>query len=433
MRNMLFHDITIIDEHLNIKKNMYVGIKDRSIAYIGDVLPTESYGTRIDGKGKLLMPGFFNCHAHSPMTLLRGYGENLKLQEWLTTKIFPFEEKLNSERVYWGMMLAIAESIRYGIVSTTDMYYFCEDMAKAVLETGVKNNLARGVANFTGEELWKIDAGKESKALYETYNGAGEGRILVDMSLHAEYTSDERTVRQLAEYANTVGTHVHVHVSETSLEHEECKDRHHGLTPTAYLNQCGFFEQPATAAHCVWLEDEDFHILKEKGVTVACNPVSNIKLASGTCNVPKLLDLGINVALGTDSVASNNSLNFMEDMKFLALLPKGIHHRLTSVTPDDVIRAATVNGARSQGRDDTGVLKVGCKADLIMLDISGPAMHPIHDLKSNLVYSASGSDVVLTMVDGKVLYHQGEFLTIDIEKVIFQAERSVSDILAALA
>jgi len=429
---MLFKNITIIDEDFNIKKNMYVGVKDQSIAYIGDQSPKESYGSEIDGKGKLLMPGFFNCHAHSPMTLLRGYGENLKLQDWLNTKIFPFEEKLNSERVYWGMMLAIAESIRYGIVSTTDMYYFCEDMAKAVLETGVKNNIGRGVANFTGEDLWCIDAGKESKALYEKFHNAGEGRIHIDMSLHAEYTSDERTVRQLAEYANRIGTNVHVHVSETSLEHEECKARH-GLTPTAYLNRCGFFEQPATAAHCVWLEEDDYQILKEKGVTVACNPVSNIKLASGTCNVPKLLDKGINVALGTDSVASNNSLNFMEDMKFFALLPKGIHHRLTAVTPDDVIRAATINGARSQGRLDTGILKVGCKADLIMLDISGPAMHPIHDLKSNLVYSASGSDVALTMVDGKVLYHQGEYLTIDIEKVIYQAEKSVADILAALA
>ena len=428
---MLFKNITILDEDINVQHNMYVGIRGTRIEYIGNQLPQEPFGQEIDGKDRLLMPGFFNCHAHSPMTLLRGYGENLKLQDWLNTKIFPFEAKLDGEKVYWGTLLAIAESLRYGIVSTTDMYYFCEDMARAVLESGVKNNLGRGVANFTGKGLWDIDAGKESKQLFEHYHGAGDDRLRIDMSLHAEYTSDERTVRQLSEYANAIGCHVHVHVSETSLEHEECKLRHK-MTPTAYLNHCGFFDRPATAAHCVWLEEEDYHILKEKGVTVACNPVSNIKLASGTCNVPKLMDMGINIALGTDSVASNNSLNFIEDMKFLALLPKGIYNQLTGVTPTEVILAATRNGAVSQGRMDTGLIKQGYKADLVMLDIGGPAMHPVHDLKNNLVYAASGSDVVMTMVDGKVLYQEGEYLSLDIEKVIFQAEKSVKDILSAL-
>lgn len=429
---MLFNNITIINEQMQIQRNMYVGTTGEVISYIGDTPPTEDFGETLDGKNRLLMPGFFNCHAHSPMTLLRGYGENLNLQDWLTTKIFPFEAKLDGKKVYWGMMLAIAESIRYGIVSTTDMYYFCEDMARAVLETGVKNNIGRGVTNFVGGDLWSLDAGIESKELFSHYHGAGDGKIRIDMSLHAEYTSDERTVRQLAEYAAEVGCNVHVHVSETQREHEECKERHGGRTPAAYLNDCGFFDRPATAAHCVWLEDADFDLLKAKGVTVACNPISNIKLASGTCNVPKLFDKGINVALGTDGVASNNSLNFMEDMKFFALLPKGIHHRLTSVSPEEVLSVATRNGAVSQGRLDTGLLKVGCKADLIMLDISGPSMHPAHDLLNNVVLAASGSDVVMTMVDGKVLYKYGEFLTLDIEKVIYQAERSVKDILAAL-
>lgn len=429
---MLFKNITILNENMQIQKNMYVATTGDLISYIGDKPPIENFGDEMDGKNRLLMPGFFNCHAHSPMTLLRGYGENLNLQDWLTKKIFPFEAKLDSEKVYWGMMLAIAESIRFGIVSTTDMYYFCEDMARAILDTGVKNNIGRGVTNFVGGDLWALDAGKESRALFEHYHGAGEGKIRIDMSLHAEYTSDERTVRQLAEYAGEVGANVHVHVSETQLEHEECKQRHGGRTPAAYLNECGFFDRPATAAHCVWLEGEDFDILKEKGVTVACNPISNIKLASGTCNVPKLFDKGINVALGTDGVASNNSLNFMEDMKFFALLPKGIHHRLTAVSPEEVLTVATRNGAVSQGRLDTGVLKIGYKADLIMLDIGGPSMHPAHDLVSNIVLAASGSDVVMTMVDGKILYRQGEFLTLDIEKVIYQAEKSVHDILKAL-
>ncbi len=430
---MLFKNITIVNEQMQIQRNMYVATEGDIISYIGDKPPMEHFGDETDGKNRLLMPGFFNCHAHSPMTLLRGYGENLNLQDWLTKKIFPFEAKLDAEKVYWGMMLAIAESVRFGIASTTDMYYFCEDMARAILETGVKNNIGRGVTNFVGGDLWTLDSGKESRALFEQFHGAGEGKVRIDMSLHAEYTSDERTVRQLAEYAAEVGCNVHVHVSETQREHEECKQRHGGRTPTAYLNDCGFFDISATAAHCVWLEDEDFDILKQKKVTVACNPISNIKLSSGTCNVPKLFDKGINVALGTDGVASNNSLNYMEDMKFFALLPKGIHNRLTSVSPEEVLTVATRNGAISQGRFDTGILKVGYKADLIMLDIGGPSMHPAHDLISNVVLAASGSDVVMTMVDGKVLYRNGEFLTLDLEKVIYQAEKSVQDILNALA
>lgn len=430
---MLFERITLLDEDFNIRTDMYAGIRDDRIDYIGTAPPTGDFGEKISGKDRLLMPGFFNCHAHSPMTLLRGYGENLTLQDWLNTRIFPFEAKLDGDAVYWGMMLAIAESLRAGIVSTTDMYYFCEDMARAVLETGVKNNLSRGITNFTGEPLFQSAAGIETKNLFRQCHGQGEGRLLVDLSLHAEYTSDEQTVRALAEYAKETGARVHVHVSETLQEHEECKSRHNGLTPSAYLDRCGLLDAPATAAHCVWLEEGDFHILREKGVTVASNPVSNIKLASGVCNVPKLLDWGINVALGTDSVASNNSLNFLEEMKFFALLPKGTYKRLTAVPPAAVLRAATRSGALSQGRPDTGILKEGAKADLIVLDLGGPHMHPAHDLRSNLVYSASGGDILMTIVDGKILYRDGQYLTLDIEKVIYEAEAAVSKILAALA
>ena len=430
---MLFENITILDEEFEIRTGMFVGVRDDRIAYVGASAPTEDFGARYPGEGRLLMPGFFNCHAHSPMTLLRGYGENLSLQDWLETRIFPFEAKLDGDAVYWGMMLAIAESLRAGIVSTTDMYYFCEDMARAVLETGVKNNLSRGITNFTGEPLFSTMAGQETAALFEGYNGLGEGRLRVDLSLHAEYTTDEGTVRALADYSAKTGAGIHVHVSETLREHEECKSRHGGLTPSAYLDHCGLFDRPTTAAHCVWLEEGDFHILQEKGVTVAANPVSNIKLASGVCNVPKLMDFGINVALGTDSVASNNSLNFLEEIKFFALLPKGTYHRLTSMPPEMVLQAATRSGAISQGRPDSGILRAGAKADLVVVDLRGPHMHPAHDLRGNLVYSASGSDILLTMIDGKVLYRDGEYLTLDIERVIFETERSVAKILAALA
>ena len=225
---------------------------------------------------------------------------------------------------------------------------------------------------------------------------------------------------------------MHVHVSETKKEHEECKERHGGKTPVKYLSDLGLFDTRTTAAHCVWVEPEDMDILKEKNVSVASNPISNLKLASGVCNVPELLRRGINVTIGTDSVSSNNSLNFIEEMKAFAIASKMMYSDPTAVSPKQTAAAATVNGAKAQGRNDCGVLDKGYRADLAVIDVSGPNMHPVHDMLNNLVYSASGSDVCMTMCDGKVLYRDGEFTTIDIEKTIFETEQETKKILSSL-
>jgi 5-methylthioadenosine/S-adenosylhomocysteine deaminase len=429
---MIFKNITILDEFFSPREGMYVGIKDDIIDYVSTEEPSRDYGEVYDGKGKVLMSGFYNAHAHTPMTLMRGYGENLTLQSWLNDRIFPFEDKLDEEAIYYGMLLGIAESLRFGIVSSTDMYYFCETMAKAILESGVKNNLGRGITNFTDQDIYGLAGFKETKSLFEDYHNAGNGKIKVDVSLHAEYTSNPKTVSQLAEYANSVGANMHVHVSETHAEHEECKARHGGMTPVKYLSSLGLFDTKATAAHCVWVEEEDMDILAEKGVTVASCPISNLKLASGVCKVPMLLEKEVNVAIGTDSVASNNSLDFIEEMKFFALVNKGSQLDPTLITPTQTLSAATFSGAKSQGREDCGKLAKGYKADLIVLDLAKPNMHPVHSLKNNIVYSASGSDVLLTMVDGKVLYKDGEFLTIDMEKVIYGAQKATNRIIGEL-
>ncbi|MBR0600436.1 amidohydrolase [Sinanaerobacter chloroacetimidivorans] len=428
---MLFQNIKILDEKLNCKDPMYVGIKGDKIDYIGTEAPKEDYGESYDGRGKLLMSGFFNSHAHTPMTLMRGYGENMSLQDWLTLRIFPFEDKLNGEAVYYGMLLGIAESLRFGIVSTTDMYYFGDEMARAILESGVKNNLGRGVVNFTDEPPDLLPGMQETKHLFETYHNEGGGRLKVDISLHGEYTSNPKTAEYLAGYARANGANMHVHVSETQFETEECKKRH-GMTPVQYLNARGIFDARTTAAHCVWLEEDDFDILAQKGVTVASCPVSNLKLASGVCNVPLLLKKGVNVAIGTDSVASNNSLNIIEEMKFFAVANKGKQFDPTLITPAEALTAATAAGAKGQGRDDTGKLAVGYKADLIVLDLMQPNMVPIHNMVNNIVYAASGSDILLTMVDGRVLYRNGEYLTIDMEKTLYGVEKAIERILGEL-
>lgn len=426
---MLFKNITMLDEGLNPLENQYVGTIGARIEYIGKTFPENHslFGDSYDGKGKLLMPGFVNNHAHSPMTLMRGYGENLVLKDWLGKKIFPFEALMTGEDVYHGTLLAMAESLRYGIVSTTDMYYFCEDMVRGILDSETKNNISRSIVNFTGENLWGLDAAKEMKALYENHHGAGDGKIRIDMSLHGEYTSNPETARDLAEYTKEIGANMHLHLSETKFEHEECIERW-GKTPAAYFESLGLFDTKATAAHCVWVSEEDMDIFKEKAVTVTCNPVSNLKLASGVCNVPLLLEKNINVTIGTDSVASNNSLNFIEEIKMFSIAPKMYYKDPRKVTPRESIYAATRAGALAQGREDSGIISKGFKADLIVLDIANANMKPVHNLLNNIVYSASGSDVVLTMVDGKVLYKDGEYKTIDIEKAVFEVEKSAERI-----
>lgn len=428
---MLFKNISILDENFEIKHHMNVGTDGVHIDYIGSELPEKDYGRVYEGEGKLLMCAFYNAHGHSTMALMRGYGENMVLQDWLNKRIFPFEDKLDSNSVYWGTLLSMAESMRFGIVSTSDMYYFIDDMVKATVDSGMKGNISRAIVNFDDSDVWQLPSMQEMKRTFEAYHNTEGERIKMDVSIHAEYTSRPSAVTAVSEYGKEAGTRMHIHVSETRSEHEECKQRH-GKTPIQYFNDLGAFDLPAIAAHCVWIEGEDFDIIKEKGVTVAANPISNLKLASGVCNVPELLKRGINVAIGTDSVASNNSLNFFEEMKVFAMISKMMYHDPTVVTPEQTLRAATRGGALAQGREECGLLKEGFRADLIVVDVDKPNMYPVHNMVNNLVYSASGTDVVLTMADGKVLYENGEYLTLDICRTIREAENATQKILSML-
>jgi 5-methylthioadenosine/S-adenosylhomocysteine deaminase len=428
---MLFSNIRILDENFEIKDKMYVATDDDRIVYVGDCMPRGDFGDIRDGEGKLLMPAFHNAHGHSPMALLRGYAENMKLQDWLFTKVFPFEDKLDSNAVYWGTLLTMAEGMRFGIVSHSDMYYFLDDMVRATDESGMKANISRAITEFGDGDPWETVRLKEMKDTYERLDGAADGRVKIDISIHAEYTNSLRAMQAVADYCNQVGAINHIHISETKSEHEECKVKY-GKTPVKLMNDIGAFDSKALAAHCVWVEDEDMDILKEKGVSVATNPMSNMKLASGIANVPEMLRRGINVAIGTDSVASNNSLNFFEEMKMFAIAPKIRFNDPTLITPKQTLYAATRAGALAQGREDAGLVKEGFKADLIMIDLEQPNMYPVHDLMNNLVYSASGTDIVMTMSDGRIVYENGEYKTLDIEKTMFEAQAATKVILSKL-
>jgi 5-methylthioadenosine/S-adenosylhomocysteine deaminase len=252
------------------------------------------------------------------------------------------------------------------------------------------------------------------------------------VSLHAEYTSHEKFVIAVADLAKELGIGMQVHISETQSEHEESKQRHEGRTPTRYLADCGLFDVRTTAAHCVWVDEDDMEIFAEKGVYVASCPVSNLKLASGICNVPKLKSKGVNIAIGTDSVASNNNLSMIEEMKFFALLNKERHSDPTLVSPAESITAATRTGALSQGRLDCGIISEGMKADLILIDVDQPNMTPSYDFASNLVYAADAGNVKLTMIDGKVVYENGEWQTIDVAKIKHSVVNEAAKIISQL-
>lgn len=443
MSSMLFCDIDVINASGNHMPHAYVGVQDKVINYLGTSHPdtlrsdesgqTYSYDETFNGCGKLLMPGLYNAHSHVPMTLLRGMGENMPLDRWLNDAIFPFEALMTDEDAYYATLAGIGEMLRFGVVSCTDMYYHSEARARAIIESGAKCNLGHSVLDFDPDISYdQIPESVKNKELVAEFHGAANGRLLVDYNLHAEYTSTEKVARGLAQAAKEQGVRMQVHVCETASEVQGCKERHNGMTPVEYLAECGIFDVPTTAAHCVWLTEHDRSILAEKGVFVATCPASNAKLGSGIASVVAMRQAGITVALGTDGVASNNNHNMFKDIYLLALMERAQKANPLGLSSSDLIQIATRNGALSQGRTDCGNIAVGNKADLIVLDIDTPWMKPVDDLVGALIYSAQGSDVVLTMVDGEVLYKNGEYLTIDVERALSEVQASRKRILAQL-
>lgn len=431
---MLFRNIGILDENFDYKADQWIGVKDGLIAYIGDEAPADAvtFGEVYDGAGRLLMPALVNAHAHAPMTLLRGFAENLPLQRWLNEKCWPFEGKMTPEDMYWGTVLACAEMARFGTVSFSDMYYATPERVQAVTEAGMKANLCESELYFEPKPFSEYAIAQRLADYADRFHGAANGRILIDYNIHAEYTSNPVTCAGIAEVAKDKGLPIHLHLSETKSEHEECKQRHDGLTPLAYFASIGVLDVPVTAAHCVWVEDSDISLMVERGVSAVSNPASNMKLGSGYAPLSKMLDAGVNVCLGTDGMASNNNHNMFADMYLMGLIYKGYELDPAIITPKQVLYAATRAGMLSQGRKDCGLVKEGFKADLVVLDVTGPQWCPMTDPVCNVVFAGSGSDVVLTMCDGAVVYRDGEYAGIDLERakaeVALRTKRIISEL-----
>ena len=414
---MLFADITLIDKNFECKEHQWVGVRGDRIEYVGACAPENAadFGEAYEGAGRLLMPALYNLHAHAPMTLLRGYAENLPLQAWLNDMVWPFEAKMTPEDNYWATLLSCAEMARYGCVSFSDMYYHTPERARAVVQVGMKANLCTSPLAFEPKDISEFPCFAEMEDGVANHNGEANGRIKFEACVHAEYTNNDVTCKSVVEWAKKNGVGMQIHLAETASEVQDCKDRHNGMTPAQWFDSLGAFDVPLTAAHCVWLSSDDIALLAEKGVSVALNPASNMKLASGFAPIAELLDAGVNVCLGTDGMASNNNHDMFQDMYLMALLPKGSKLDPAVVTPEQVLAAATRNGAVAQGRTDCGLVKEGFKADLCVLDVTGPSWCPMTAPLVNIVYAGHGSDVVLTMCDGDVVYRDGAWPTIDVE------------------
>ena len=418
----ILKNATLLPEAGFAQNPIHVLVEDGRIASITEAMPQTAGAEVIDCKGNLLIPAFYNAHCHAAMTLFRGYGEDLPLQRWLEERIFPAEERLNYKSVLIATRLAIAEMLKNGIASFSDMYMFEDAVAEAVLETGIKANLSRSFVSFDPNMDIKSDFRfSEFRELAKQYHRADGDRILVDLSLHAEYTNVPRVCRDVADYAKANGFGMQIHLSETQKENEECIARH-SKTPTEFFRDTGVLEVPTTAAHCVWVSDSDIAVLAEKRVSVAHNPVSNLKLGSGVMPLRKMLDAGVNVSLGTDGVASNNRLDILREMQTAAILHKGVTRDPAITVASEMLPLATRNGALAQGRADCGEIKVGYKADLVLIDRGALHNMPSYDDHAMLAYSADASDVRFTMVDGRILYQNGEYTLIDEERLRYESQ-----------
>lgn len=400
-------------------------VEGSKIISIGKDIPKSAHKV-IEGKNLLVMPGFINTHTHVSMSLLRGYGDDLELFQWLNDRIWPAEAKLTKNDVYVGAKLGIAEMLLSGTTTFLDMYQDMEMVAKAVMETGIRGHISRGTI-YTGDEKKDKAALSQLENLIDDFHNFEEGRIKVLAGPHAIYTNSREFLEAQLEITKRRNIGLHIHVSETKKENEDVISRQ-GKSPVEYLREIGILDAPyVVAAHMIYLDENDLEIVKAKNIGIAHNPKSNLKLGSGMANVDLYMRKGITVGLGTDGASSNNNLDMLSEMQYASMIQKGLNLDATALKAYDVLKMATIEGAKVLNISDrVGMLKEGYEADLIMFDMNQPHYYPMGNSPiSKIAYSAKSSDIVMTMVQGKPLMVNRELLTIDLEKTY----REVSEII----
>ncbi|HWP95319.1 MAG TPA: amidohydrolase [Syntrophomonadaceae bacterium] len=400
-------------------------IEGNRIAQIGEVPCTDDMVV-IDASGKVVMPGLINCHNHAYMSLLRGYCDDLRLFEWLSEKMWPAEDKMKGEDVYWGTMLGCAEMIKSGTTTFADMSFFMDEVAGAVQDSGIRASLAQGLLFLDDDVNRRIDA---TYKLFSQWRGKANGRISTMVGPHAPQTCPPDKIKLAMELARELDSAIHIHLAETTEEVEQIAAQY-GKTPTQYLADLGLFDEfHVLLAHAVHISRDDINRLRNLKGGISHNPVSNQKLGCGISPVLELIREGINVALGTDGPASTVTLDMFEEIKAAAWMHKNAYLDPTALNAYQVLRMATINGALALGVDnEIGTIEVGKKADLIFVDIEKPHLYPHHDICALLAYSANGGDVDTVMIDGKIVMQNCRLLTMDERLVLREAERCAARI-----
>ena len=381
------------------EKIAYVAEK-KELEELKDSFPKIAWDVQIDCKGNLLMPGFKNAHTHSAMTFLRSYADDVPLQTWLQEKVFPMEAKLTGEDIYHLTKLAILEYLTSGITTIFDMYLTPDTIAEACQDMGMRCVLVSGLNNFSSSV-------EQMEREYLKWNQKNS-LITYQLGFHAEYTCSKDLLYRVSQLAHKYRAPVYTHLAETATEVEECKARY-GMTPAVFLDNMGLFDYGGGGFHCVHMTEDDMEVFRRRRLYAITNPASNMKLASGIAPIAEFEKKKIPVAIGTDGPASNNCLDMFREMFLVSGLSKLREKDAASLDAENILRMATVNGARAMRLNKADCLAKGKLADIIMLDLHQPNMQPIHNIPKNIVYSGSKSNVCMTMIHGRILYRNGEF------------------------
>ena len=410
-----------MNEKMEVLFGAYIGTENGKISYIAKTAPAQQPATIIDGTGMVAIPGLIDCHTHLATTALRSFTDELPSHEALDA-LLKKEAKMDSRCAKAAAKLAIAECLRFGITSVSDLYYYPSATAEAVSETGIKGNLALSAYRFIDQnEDFDFDTDEQCQELcrvVEKWHGHDNGRIKIDAGIYAEYTSNHNLWDALLGYAAEQKLGLQLHLSQTQAEADSCLDRT-GLTPTELLSCHRLFTLPTTAAGCGGLSEDDQKLLGKHKASIVALPIADAKAGQISAQILPCVKAGINVALGTGGAVECGNLDMFEVMRAAALEVRSTAGDAAALPAPAALMMATVCGARAQGRaNECGMLKPGFDADIALVDFSAPHLIPCHNVLSGLIFSTKGGDVAMTMVRGKILYQNGQWPTIDLKEVV---------------
>ncbi|SUB56730.1 amidohydrolase [Peptoniphilus lacrimalis] len=422
--SILYKNINYLDlENEKIIEGADIFIEGNLIKKIGNNLQIKASEV-IDGNFLLMTPGFVNGHTHLGMSYFRNYADDLKLMDWLENEIWPIENKLTADDIYWSSLLSICENIKSGVTNFCDMYYEMDRVCDATIISGIRGTLTRGLTDNDGKGKEKL---KSVRELYNNYHNKANGRIKVVPAPHAIYTCSENFLREISDLSKDLDGIINIHLSETKGEVENSL-KEHGMTPISYVNSLGLLDNHVIAAHCVHITDEEISLIKDKKFYPIYNPTSNLKLASGFTPVEKLLKNNIIMGIGTDGDSSNNSQNLLQDMHIGAIVNKAREMDEQAVKAIEILKMATINGQRALGISKAGLIKEDYLADLTIFNLKSSNFTPKNNLINALVYSATAEDVRDVLCDGKFVMRNRELVNLDEERIKFEVNRHFEEL-----